>query len=113
MSRLPHAGHRILRRAAAFAGGLAAALIALTALAQRSPPGRWPLAVARWLLFAALAVALGGLAARALARRYTGPRPAPLPPPWALRASLLGMAAALVLAGRMWLRREPRPGAGP
>src|SRR6266702_6053710 len=33
MSRLPRAGHRIARRIAAFAGGLAAALIALTALA--------------------------------------------------------------------------------
>jgi len=80
-----------------FAVGPAPAALSATT-AQPSTPGLWPLAVARWLLFAALAVALGGLAARALARRYTGPRPAPLPPPWALRASLLGLAAALVLA---------------
>ena len=81
-----------------FAVGPAPESLATTAAAQPSTPGLWPLAVARWVLFAALAAALGGLAARALARRYAGPRPGPLPPPWALRACLLGLAAALVLA---------------
>ncbi len=81
-----------------FAVGPAPAALGSAAAAQPSTPGLWPLAAARWLLFAALAVALGGLAARALARRYTGPRPAPLPAPWALRACLLGLAAAAMLA---------------
>jgi copper transport protein len=82
-----------------FAVGPAPATLGSVTAAQPSTPGLWPLAVARWLLFAGLAAALGGLAARALARRrYTGPRPAPLPAPWALRACLLGLAAALALA---------------
>ncbi len=81
-----------------FAVGPAPAALRGPAGAQPSTLGLWPLAVARWVLFAALAVALGGLAARALARRYTGPPPGPLPAPWALRACLLGLAAAFVLA---------------
>jgi copper transport protein len=52
------------------------------------------IAVARWLMLAGLAGALGGLAGRGLARQYKGTAPAPLPPPWALRSSLLGLAAA-------------------
>lgn len=60
--------------------------------------GLWLTAAARWLLFTGLAVALGGVAARGLARRHAGPAPAPLPGPWALRASLLGLAASGVLA---------------
>jgi copper transport protein len=51
------------------------------------------IAVLRWLMLAGLAGALGGLAGRGLARQYKGTVPAPLPPPWALRSSLLGMAA--------------------
>lgn len=58
----------------------------------------WVTAVARWLLFTGLAGALGGVAARGLARRHAGPAPAPLPGPWALRASLLGLAGAAMLA---------------
>jgi copper transport protein len=51
------------------------------------------IAVLRWLMLAGLAGALGGLAGRGLARQYKGTAPAPLPTPWALRFSLLGLAA--------------------
>jgi copper transport protein len=47
----------------------------------------------RWLMLAVLAGALGGLAGRGLARQYKGAARAPLPAPWALRSSLLGLAA--------------------
>src|SRR6266576_5866431 len=82
-----------------FAVGPAPAALSTAAMsAQPSTPGLWPLAVARWLLFAGLAIALGGLAGWGLARRYRGAGPGPLPPPWALRGSLLGLAASAVLA---------------
>ena len=68
------------------------------ALAGPSTPGLWPLAAARWLMFAGLAIALGGLAARGLAGRHRGAGPVPLPAPWALRGSLLGLVAGVVLA---------------
>lgn len=58
----------------------------------------WVLAVLRWLLFAGLSGALGGLAGRGLSRQYKGAAPAPLPSPWALRSSLVGLAAAVGLA---------------
>jgi copper transport protein len=76
-----------------------AAALAARAAARLSQPVVWETAVARWLLFAGLAVALGGLAGRGLARQYKGRFPAPLPAPWALRASLLGLAASAWLAG--------------
>jgi copper transport protein len=66
--------------------------------ARLSDPVVWQTAVARWLLFAGLSVALGGLAGRGLARQYKGAFPAPLPAPWALRGSLLGVAASAWLA---------------
>jgi copper transport protein len=66
--------------------------------ARLSMPIVWETAVARWLLFAGLSVALGGLAGRGLARQYKGTFPVPLPAPWALRASLLGAAAGAWLA---------------
>ena len=66
--------------------------------ARLSMPVVWETAVARWLLFAGLAVALGGLAGRGLARQYKGKFPAALPTPWALRASLLGAVASAWLA---------------
>ena len=81
-----------------FAVGPAPAALSSTGPAQRSTPGLWPLAVARWFLFAGLAAALGGLAARGLARWYGRTGPGGLPPPWALRASLLGLAASVALA---------------
>jgi copper transport protein len=68
------------------------------AAARLSDPVIWETAVARWLLFAGLAVALGGLAGRGLARQYKGTLPVPLPAPWALRGSLLGAAASAWLA---------------
>jgi hypothetical protein len=55
-----------------------------------SSTGLWVLALLRWLMFAGLTAALGGVAARGLAGRQAGPAPAALPGPWALRASLLG-----------------------
>jgi copper transport protein len=73
-------------------------LLAGGAPARLSMPVVWETAVARWLLFAGLAIALGGLAGRGLARQYKGTFPAPLPAPWALRGSLLGVAASAWLA---------------
>lgn len=59
-------------------------------------------AVLRWLLFGSLAVALGGLAGDALARRrvlQAGPdRDLVAPRPWLIPACALGVAAALGLA---------------
>ncbi len=79
-------------------------------------PVTWETGVARWLLFAGLSIALGGLAGRGLARQYKGHFPAPLPPPWALRASLLGAAAsawlALIAAGLVHLGRLTSTTAG-
>ncbi|HTT00253.1 MAG TPA: CopD family protein [Streptosporangiaceae bacterium] len=72
-------------------------LLAHAAPAGLSMPVVWETAVARWLLLAGLAVALGGLAGRGLARQYKGTFPRPLPAPWALRGSLAG------LVGSGWL----------
>ncbi len=80
-----------------FAVGPAPASLGGAAAVAPAAPGQWPLAVARWLLFAGLAAALGGLAGRGLARLFRDP-PVPLPGPWALRGSLLGLAAGVVLA---------------
>jgi copper transport protein len=81
-----------------FAVGPAPATLGSAQAAAPATPGQWPLAVARWLLFAGLAAALGGLAGRALAGLYRDAPPVPLPGPWALRGSLLGLAAGAVLA---------------
>jgi copper transport protein len=62
-----------------------------------STPALWLTGVERWLMLAGLSVALGGLAGRGLARQYKGTAPAPLPPPWALRGSLLGLLASAAL----------------
>ena len=61
-------------------------------------PGAWVVALLRWLLFAGLSGALGGLAGRGLSRQYKGAAAGPLPAPWALRSSLLGLIAAAGLA---------------
>jgi copper transport protein len=53
--------------------------------------------VERGLMLAGLALALGGLAGRGLARQYKGQRPLPLPPPWALRGALVGLAGSCAL----------------
>ena len=73
-------------------------MLAAGATARLSSPVVWETAVARWLLFAGLAVALGGLAGRGLARQYKGRFPAPLPGAWALRGSLVGLVASGWLA---------------
>jgi copper transport protein len=67
-------------------------------------PALWLTGGERWLLLAGLSVALGGLAGRGLARQYlarpdTPAPPAPLPAPWALRGSLIGLVASAALLG--------------
>jgi copper transport protein len=73
-------------------------LLSASAATGLASPVTWETAVARWLLFAGLSIALGGLAGRGLARQYKGKFPAPLPSPWALRGSVLGAAASAWLA---------------
>jgi copper transport protein len=78
----------------------------------------WLTGLERGVMLAGLALALGGLAGRGLARQFKGERPGPLPPPWALRGSLLGLAATAALlvtalAGpglAAELARPPAPG---
>lgn len=48
-------------------------------------------------MLAGLALALGGLAGRAVARNYKEPPPAPLPEPWAMQGCVVGLAAAAAL----------------
>ena len=76
------------------------------------------IATARWLMLAGLAGALGGLAGRGLARQYKGTGPAPLPAPWALRSSLLGLAAtaaltAVIFGARALLTLPAHPAVAP
>ncbi len=91
-------------------------LLSASAATGLTSPVTWETAVARWLLFAGLSIALGGLAGRGLARQYKGNFPAPLPPPWALRGSLLGVAAsawlALIAAGLVHVGRLTSSTAG-
>jgi copper transport protein len=61
-------------------------------------PALWLTGAERGLMLAGLAMAMGGLAGRGLARQYSGPRPAPLPAPWALRGALIGLAASVALS---------------
>jgi len=60
-------------------------------------PDLWLTGFERGLMLAGLALALGGLAGRGLARHYKGARPGPLPGPWAVRGSLLGAAGSAAL----------------
>jgi copper transport protein len=76
------------------------------------------IAVLRWLMLAGLAGALGGLAGRGLARQYKGTAPAPLPAPWALRSSLLGLAATagltvVIFSARALLTLPAHPAVAP
>jgi copper transport protein len=70
---------------------IAAASVPLTT------PALWLTGLERSAMLVGLAVALGELAGRGIFRHYKGPRPAPMPPPWALRGSLLGLAASVAL----------------
>lgn len=79
------------------AGGFLAAGKVSVASVPLSSPGLWLTGAERGLMLAGLSVALGGLAGRGLARNYKGTGPAPLPDPWALRGSLLGLAASAAL----------------
>jgi copper transport protein len=69
----------------------------VSAAAQLSVPGLWLTGLERGLMLAGLVVALGGLAGRSLARHYKGKLPGPLPRPWAVRGSLLGVAGSAAL----------------
>ena len=71
--------------------GDAAASVPLTT------PDLWLTGFERGLMLAGLALALGGMAGRGLARHYKGFRPGPPPAPWAVRGSLLGAAASAAL----------------
>jgi copper transport protein len=93
----------------------------VTAASAATPLGTaalWLTGLERGVMLAGLALALGGLAGRGLARQYKGRRPGPLPTPWAVRGSLLGAAAcaallvtALVGPGlAAELARPPAPG---
>lgn len=62
-----------------------------------SVPGLWLTGLERGCLLAGLALSLGGLSGRGLARNYKGAFPTPLPEPWAMQGCVLGMAAALAL----------------
>ena len=86
-----------------FAVGVAPDSLA-SATGYRAEPGEWPTAALRWLLFAGLAVALGGLAGQVLATRYDSDAPAPRSAPWVWQGSLVGAAAsaglgAVILGG--------------
>ena len=94
---------------AAAASASPAAASASPAAASASPaavalttPAPWLTGAERWLLLVGLSIAIGGLAGRGLARQYLARQdspaaPAPLPPPWALRGSLVGLAASAAL----------------
>ncbi len=62
-----------------------------------SVPGLWLTGLERGVLLGGLAVALGGLSGRGLAKNYKGTCPAPLPEPWVSQGCLIGMVAALAL----------------
>lgn len=104
----------------AASGGLASASLASGSLASASlaTPALWLTGLERGVMLGALALALGGLAGRGVARQYKGRRPGPLPTPWALRGSLVGLVACLALlvtalAGpglAAQLARPPAPG---
>lgn len=93
----------------------------MTAASAATPLGTaalWLTGLERGVMLAGLALALGGLAGRGLARQYKGRRPGPLPTPWTVRGSLLGAAACAALlvtalAGpglAAELARPPAPG---
>ena len=67
------------------------------AVVSLSVPGLWLTGLVRGLLLAGLALSIGGLSGRGLAKNYKGTFPTPLPEPWAMQGCLLGMAAALAL----------------
>jgi copper transport protein len=69
----------------------------IAAGAGLATPALWLTGIERGLMLAGLSLALGGLAGRGLSRQYKGRRPGPLPGPWALRGSVLGLVAAAAL----------------
>jgi copper transport protein len=105
------AAHHIAQLAALVSGSSRAALGTVSASTgpastSLTVPALWLTGAERWLLLVGLSIALGGINGRGLARLYlaredTPAPPAPLPEPWALRGSLLGLigsAALLVTA---------------
>ncbi len=71
--------------------------MAVSAAAPFGTAALWLTGLERGVMLAGLALALGGLAGRGLARQYKGERPGPLPTPWAVRGSLLGLVACAAL----------------
>ena len=83
-------------------GAFRTALSTAPASAPLTAPALWLTGAERWLLLVGLSIALGGLSGRGLARQYlaredTPDAPAPLPTPWALRGSLIGVVACAAL----------------
>lgn len=72
-------------------------VIAAAAHVPLSTPDLWLTGIERWLMLVGLTVALGGLAGRSVMRYYKGRHAGPLPGPWAMRGSLLGLAASAAL----------------
>jgi copper transport protein len=60
-------------------------------------PGLWLTGLERGVMLGGLAIALGGMAGRAMSRHYKGHRPGPLPGPWAVRGCLIGLGASAAL----------------
>jgi copper transport protein len=78
-------------------------MISAAASVPLTTPDLWLTGAERSVMLAGLAIALGGLAGRGLSRQYKGERGGPLPEPWALRGSLLGLAASIALAVTAWI----------
>lgn len=108
ISECPAAGqlalavHHIVGPAALVRGASGAVLSTAPASAPLTTPALWLTGAERWLLLVGLSIALGGLAGRGLARQYlaredTPTAPSPLPTPWALRGSVIGLVASAAL----------------
>jgi copper transport protein len=78
-------------------------MISAAASVPLTTPDLWLTGAERSVMLAGLAIALGGLAGRGVSRQYKGERGGPLPEPWALRGSLLGLAASIALAVTAWI----------
>jgi len=78
-----------------FVVGPATTLTSITGDAPRQSPALVASSVLRWLLFAALSVALGGMVGARVVRGHAGPRR--VPAPWTGHAAVAGAAAAVGL----------------
>ena len=96
------AAHLVAGPAALVRGASRTAVSIAPASAALTVPALWLTGAERSLLLVGLSVALGGLAGRGVTRQYlaredTPAAPAPPPAPWALRGSLIGVAASAAL----------------